>query len=162
MTDEQFNKALVKLNERRQFFMDNFPEIPGMKGHSWVQEFKMPNTCPVCGFYTLEERDSWDVCGICWWEDDGQDEKEFGKFNDPNKIMGGPNANWSLTSYRRFFYESLADEKLVKGTRIKALLKKFDQLKENYSTEKNKEIVGLIGQLEKEFKPFHDLRLKMK
>lgn len=139
--------------------MDNFPEIPGMKGHSWVQIFKMPNTCPVCGFYTLEERDSWDVCGICWWEDDGQDEKEFGKFNDPDEIIGGPNAHWSLTSYRKFFYENINNSKITKGTGIKALLKKFNKLKEDYSSDKKEEILKVIRELEKEFKPFHDLRI---
>jgi hypothetical protein len=158
MTDEKFNRTLDELSERRRFFSENFPDIPGMKGRDW----SMPNTCPTCGFYSLSERDSWEVCGICFWEDDGQDDKEFGKFNDPNKIMGGPNGQWSLTSYRQFFFENLEDKKLLKGTRIKTLFRKFDHLRQNFSADKKEEILEIIQQLEKEFKPFHELRMKKK
>jgi hypothetical protein len=31
-------------------------------------------TCPGCGFPTLKERGSFDICDICSWEDDGQDD----------------------------------------------------------------------------------------
>ncbi|MEM8864440.1 MAG: CPCC family cysteine-rich protein [Planctomycetota bacterium] len=27
-------------------------------------------SCYVCGYYTLESRCDWDVCPICFWEDD--------------------------------------------------------------------------------------------
>ncbi len=26
--------------------------------------------CPCCGYKTLEEEFSWDICPICYWEDD--------------------------------------------------------------------------------------------
>ena len=26
--------------------------------------------CPVCGQYTFEERDDYDVCEVCFWEND--------------------------------------------------------------------------------------------
>jgi hypothetical protein len=27
-------------------------------------------TCPCCGHRTLEERYAWDICPVCFWEDD--------------------------------------------------------------------------------------------
>lgn len=27
-------------------------------------------TCPCCGYKTLDEQFGWDICPICYWEDD--------------------------------------------------------------------------------------------
>lgn len=51
-------------------------------------------TCPCCGYPTIGERGGYEICGICWWEDDGQDE------SDPDIIWGGPNHAYSLTQAR--------------------------------------------------------------
>ncbi|CAL2104427.1 protein of unknown function [Tenacibaculum sp. 190130A14a] len=32
--------------------------------------------CPCCGYKTLESRNEFDICKICWWEDDGQDNEQ--------------------------------------------------------------------------------------
>jgi hypothetical protein len=29
--------------------------------------------CPCCDYFTLEERAAWDICPVCYWEDDGHD-----------------------------------------------------------------------------------------
>src|SRR5690349_12959899 len=29
--------------------------------------------CPCCGRATLDERGGYDICRVCWWEDDGSD-----------------------------------------------------------------------------------------
>lgn len=50
--------------------------------------------CPCCGYCTLDERGGYDICPICWWEDDGQDN------HDADEIRGGPNAALSLTQAR--------------------------------------------------------------
>ncbi|MFF1770133.1 CPCC family cysteine-rich protein [Streptomyces sp. NPDC058249] len=34
-----------------------------------------PYGCPCCGFLTLDERGSYEICPVCFWEDDGQDAK---------------------------------------------------------------------------------------
>ncbi len=53
--------------------------------------------CPCCGFPTLHSRGSFDVCAICYWEDDGQDS------HDADRVRGGPNAMISLTQARENF-----------------------------------------------------------
>lgn len=43
--------------------------------------------CPCCGYATVSEPGSYEICPICFWEDDGQDDsladEELG---DPNRV----------------------------------------------------------------------------
>ena len=55
---------------------------------------RFPNACPCCGYATLDARGEYEICTICWWEDDGQDNA------DANVVRGGPNSNISLTRAR--------------------------------------------------------------
>ncbi|MFH1721766.1 MAG: CPCC family cysteine-rich protein [Candidatus Altiarchaeota archaeon] len=48
-------------------------------------------SCPSCGYPTLGERDGYEICILCGWEDDGQDDK------NADEIWGGPNSILSLT-----------------------------------------------------------------
>ena len=50
--------------------------------------------CPCCGRRTLDERGGYDICRVCWWEDDGQDNSEA------DLVWGGPNSDLSLTQAR--------------------------------------------------------------
>lgn len=54
-------------------------------------------TCPCCGRKTIEKRGNLDICKICWWEDDGQDNE------NANEILGGPNYDVSLTQARYYY-----------------------------------------------------------
>lgn len=51
-------------------------------------------TCPSCGYPTLSERGGYEICCVCNWEDDNQDDKEA------DEIWGGPNYELSLTENR--------------------------------------------------------------
>ena len=51
-------------------------------------------TCPGCGYPTLTERGGYEICSVCNWEDDNQDD------NEANEIFGGPNGKLSLTENR--------------------------------------------------------------
>ena len=51
-------------------------------------------TCPGCSYPTLSERGGYEICRVCNWEDDGQDDKEA------DEIWGGPNYELSLTENR--------------------------------------------------------------
>lgn len=52
-------------------------------------------TCPCCGYLTLEERGGFEICPVCYWEDDGQDD------HDADTVRGGPNSALSLAQARK-------------------------------------------------------------
>jgi hypothetical protein len=56
--------------------------------------------CPCCRSLTLHGRGGFEMCPVCWWEDDGQDE------HDLDSMRGGPNGTLTLReardNYRRF------------------------------------------------------------
>ena len=41
-------------------------------------------SCPCCGYNTLSERGVYDICPVCFWEDDGVD-NDF-KYSGPNHM----------------------------------------------------------------------------
>lgn len=53
--------------------------------------------CPACGYPTILQRNSYDYCSLCYWEDDGQD--------DPyaHEHWGGPNGRLTLDQARENF-----------------------------------------------------------
>ena len=53
--------------------------------------------CPCCGHLTLKERGDYDICPVCFWEDDGQDD------HDADEVRGGPNYELSLSVARSNF-----------------------------------------------------------
>lgn len=50
-------------------------------------------TCPCCGYRTLEARYAFEICTVCWWEDDGQD-------NDNSDIIWTGANDVTLTNAR--------------------------------------------------------------
>ncbi|WP_433180621.1 CPCC family cysteine-rich protein [Actinoallomurus sp. CA-150999] len=64
-----------------------------------------PYPCPCCGYHTLDERGMYEICPVCFWEDDGQDE------HDADEVRGGPNRGLSLTQARRNFATFGASER---------------------------------------------------
>ena len=58
---------------------------------------ELPLRCPCCGCKTLTERGVFDICPVCFWEDDGQDDY------DADVVRGGPNGGLSLTEARLNF-----------------------------------------------------------
>jgi hypothetical protein len=68
--------------------------------------------CPCCGHLTLDERGGFEICQVCFWEDDGQDD------HDADIVRGGPNGSLSLTqaraNYRTF---GASEERFIDSTR---------------------------------------------
>lgn len=50
--------------------------------------------CQVCGFKTLRGRGNFEVCPVCFWEDEGE-------VQDPSVSTGGPNGDLSIEKARR-------------------------------------------------------------
>ena len=68
----------------------------------------MKERCPCCGCRTLGEPASFEICPVCFWEDDGQSDA------DVDSVRGGPNGSLSLAqaraNYRRI---GASDERVV-------------------------------------------------
>ena len=54
--------------------------------------------CPCCGYPTLPDRRHYDICNLCDWEDDGQDD-----YNAYEIVSGGPNGEYTLREARENF-----------------------------------------------------------
>ncbi len=68
----------------------------------------MAYPCPCCGRATLAFQAAFELCDVCFWEDDGQDN------HNADEILGGPNANLSLTLARvNFIRCGLFDPKRI-------------------------------------------------
>lgn len=64
--------------------------------------------CPCCGYDTILERGCYEICQICWWEDDGQDNE------DADEVLGGPNSDLSLSQARKnFFLHGIYDPRRI-------------------------------------------------
>jgi Cysteine-rich CPCC len=62
-------------------------------------------TCPCCGYPTINGRAAYDICSLCGWEDDGQDDAERAPSGSPppGAVAGGPNVDYSLSEARENF-----------------------------------------------------------
>lgn len=60
--------------------------------------------CPCCGYKTLYGRGQNEICPVCFWEDDGQDDA------DAHLVLGGPNGALSLSHARHNFKSYGASE----------------------------------------------------
>ena len=57
----------------------------------------LPVSCPCCAKRTLSEPAAYEICPVCFWEDDGQGD------HDADVVRGGPNYDLSLTVARENF-----------------------------------------------------------
>jgi Cysteine-rich CPCC len=103
-----FDRAAFEL--RRDTFEDVLgPELTAEQRVRIQQALASRATCPCCGYPTINGRAAYDICSLCFWEDDGQDDKERypGALGDPDEVLGGPNHDYSLTEARRNFADYL-------------------------------------------------------
>jgi hypothetical protein len=68
--------------------------------------------CPCWHYKTLHARSAFEICPVCFWEDDGQDD------HDATVVRGGPNGVLSLDDARKAFtLRGVSDLKLLKNVR---------------------------------------------
>lgn len=103
-------------------------------------------TCPCCGFPTLTARGYYQICPICFWEDEGQDD------HDADEVAG-LNSDYSLTEARKNFKKYLTmyspsdeshfsretSEKKLKAK--KKLLEFYDEIRANPENIDRKETI---------------------
>jgi GNAT superfamily N-acetyltransferase len=56
-------------------------DVPRIEGTPTRRE-----PCPCCGACTLESRGDYDICPVCWWEDDGNDNASADRGSGPNHL----------------------------------------------------------------------------
>ena len=72
----------------------------------------LPLRCPCCGCKTLSARTAFEICEVCFWEDDGQDD------GDADEFRGGPNGSLSLTEARANYLRfGASEESMVENVR---------------------------------------------
>src|SRR6218665_918745 len=79
------------------FYINEFKNSP-KGGYKTFDKYFL---CPCCYFPTLTERQDFDICFLCDWEDDGQDD------HNADMVLGGPNHSYSLTEARENFKNHL-------------------------------------------------------
>ncbi len=85
--------------EKRQRWFDSYFEALVKRSIYKPRSKGVLYRCPCCGYQTLTERGGYDICPVCFWEDDGQDDE------DADNIRGGPNGALSLTQARTNYRE---------------------------------------------------------
>jgi hypothetical protein len=66
--------------------------------------------CPCCAYLTLEERGGFEICPVCFWEDDGQDDRDA-------DVVRGPNGSLSLAQGLNFQTFGACDPKSLEHIR---------------------------------------------
>jgi len=93
---------------------DTFEDVlaPELTGEQRLRE-QLRNgaraTCPCCGYPTIRGRAQCDICALCGWEDDGQDDAERGPSGAPrpDEVVGGVNHDYALREARENFAQYL-------------------------------------------------------
>jgi Cysteine-rich CPCC len=100
-------------------------KIPSPEEHArqlaWFDEYTarlnarprdLPLRCPCCGCKTLSKRTAFEICEVCFWEDDGQDD------GDVDENRGGPNGSLSLAEARANYLRfGACEEKMIENVR---------------------------------------------
>lgn len=80
--------------------------------------------CPCCKHRTLSARAEHEVCPVCFWEDDGQDEDEA------DVVRGGPNGRLSLSAARANYAAfGASDERFITKVRPPLSIEKWTIIK---------------------------------
>jgi hypothetical protein len=73
--------------------------------------------CPCCKYKTLSERAKYEICAVCFWEDDGQDDNEEVHMDECFGVSG-PNGDLSFAKARENFEKfGAVEERLAQYTR---------------------------------------------
>lgn len=167
--DEEWQKLPVQI--RQEFIGESLIEKPESKRYDqplliWIKdqlkpvtneylqsELKVDNiygspikmeSCPCCGRKTIESRGDFEICRICWWEDDGQDNEHA------DDVWGGPNYGVSLTQARHYYLTigiynpEQIDLKEIQEKAEKYPIGRIFEIEDDYVVERSKNWKGKI------------------
>jgi hypothetical protein len=128
----------------------------------WIEEYTSENgekvklwECPCCGYPTLTQLDHYEICYLCDWEDDGQED------DDADRVRGGPNSDYSLTEARENFKkylnmyrphdgrEDVFDNKTINSIKMQ-IIKLFKEINKNNREETIQKIIELKERMREE------------
>jgi len=93
MTEEPPNSPTPEeISRRAAWFHEYTARLEGQPSELLLR-------CPCCKCKTIGERGGYEICPVCFWEDDGQDDY------DSTIVRGGPNGALSLTQARANYAE---------------------------------------------------------
>jgi hypothetical protein len=145
------------LKYRRKLLAKLLPPLEGKDSRNDIKN--LLNTCPSCGYPTLLSRCTYDICSICYWEDEGQDDTER------NERWGGANGEYTLKEYSCEFLTTLENIKNEVHTdsllnEIKNNLLLLDEIEKDLDINKN--ITDYIAQIKKLESLFNKYRVIIK
>ena len=80
-----FNKMSV--NEYKKIFLEKREKDPNYNYSDENAPDPVPHKCPICGEYEFEDENSYDICPVCGWNDDGWlDEPMANRYNAEESI----------------------------------------------------------------------------
>ncbi|WP_437918723.1 CPCC family cysteine-rich protein [Sphingobacterium sp. LRF_L2] len=136
------------LKERRDFFHNNFELKIGLQRADVNSTEVLKNSCPVCGYFTLDERNSFEICAICFWEDDGADDFEVNEESGPNHMTLKEGRIIFQEAKRKLFTKNIESNILIDTLKIKFMnldnLIKQNNLEESEIIKLHNEIINLL------------------
>ncbi len=91
--------------------------------------------CPCCGRRTIGERGDYSICKVCWWEDDGADNKYSDEYSGPNSPLTLTQARINYIKYGFYDPESTSLLEFKEDENKFALGREFKIEKEGYIIE---------------------------
>lgn len=76
----QKRKFIGVTNTYLSFLIEKYVGVPCKV----VGEEEELHACICCGYRTLEQRGDYDICRMCWWEDDGNTSPDT--YSSPNRM----------------------------------------------------------------------------
>lgn len=109
------------------------------------KESEFKNSCPGCGYFTLMGRGNYDICPICFWEDEGFDDTDLNRESEANPH--------TLVEHREHI-ENLISE-ILKGTykpddvknHVKEQILAIDKLMNNFNETRRRDLITEQGKL---------------
>ena len=135
-------------NQRRDFFQKNFELKIGRQRIDVKSKDILMNSCPVCGYLTLDERDSFDICSICFWEDDGIDDFEVNNESESNHMTLKEGREIFQEAKRKLLYTNVGSDNFIETLKNKFLsldlLIELEKVDKTEITRLQNEIVDLL------------------